>query len=1161
MYQNKICGLAKKKVYLSRVIFAAVLLMAFLLSACNTSNLHKASEPLIFNTYLDIPGITEAEKNAIENFKREGLSFTYGMTETTEAFIGADGEIGGFAVLLSEWLSELFGIPFNLNHYTWNGLLDGLRSGEIDFTSDLASNEERRRIYFMTDTFTFSPLKYYRLSSSTPLSEIRETRLPRYALLEGTITIDVVLNYAIEDFELVYAKEYDHAYDLLLNGEADAIIFESTVESYYDGYGEIPIVLSDFFPLLYTSNSLTTQNPALLPIISVVQKALDNGAMKHFHELYRQGERDYQKHKLNSQLTEEEQKFIIENPAIPLAAEYNVYPTSFYSYRDNEWHGIAHDILKEVESLTGLSFKIINEPGTPFLELFDLLTNGEAAIITELIPTDERSGNFLWPGTAHLNANYILISHQDFPNIKISDIHSVKVGFSQNTVYSQMFKRWFPSHDNYVEYANPDDVFVALIDGEIDMMMHSTIGLLSLTHYQELVEYKANIVFDNELTSIFGFNKNEIILASIMDKALSVISTDTITGQWLYRTYDYRAKLSEARLAAQYPWIIGVGAMLIFILFLVSAFLLKSQRTEKQLEELVTERTKELKEAEEKALLASHAKSAFLANMSHEIRTPMNSIMGFAELALNLNATPKVSGYLAKIIESTKLLLRIINDILDISKIESGKMELENVPFDLQEVISRCQSVIQPNAHSKSLELKFYAERVRGKKMLGDPVRLYQVLLNLLSNAVKFTDSGYVKLSAAVVGDSFKEPGETVAIYFEVQDSGIGMSGEQLKKVLAPFVQADSSTTRNYGGTGLGLAISKNIIELMGGKLAIESLPGSGSIFSFTINFATIDDAFDSPSLKLETIERPHFEGTILVCDDNILNQHVIHDNLVNLGLKTVLADNGKIGVDLVRERQNSGEEPFDLIMMDMFMPIMDGIEAASKIIALGVNTPIIAVTSNVMTSEIEKYKQCGMPDYLGKPFTAQELWHILLKYLTPIADNGEAGPKAIDEEELKQKLLLDFVKANSDKITELEEAISASNFKVAHRLAHSLKGNAAQIGRNELAILCGQAEKCFEHNEFPPPETIDLLKEKLNFVLEELRPLLDEAVREKPALMEEEAKILLAELLPLLEQKNIACLDLLDDVRRIPGAGELADKIDSCDFKGALVALRELMR
>jgi len=381
---------------------------------------------------------------------------------------------------------------------------------------------------------------------------------------------------------------------------------------------------------------------------------------------------------------------------------------------------------------------------------------------------------------------------------------------------------------------------------------------------------------------------------------------------------------------------------------------------------------------------ASVAKSAFLANMSHEIRTPMNSIIGFSELALDNEVSSITREYLTMIKENASGLLQIINNILDISKVESGNIELEHIPFNIHELLNSCKNIILPRAVEKKIKLQLSAEPSISKKLLGDPTKLRQVLLNLLSNAVKFTDSGSVKVSVSAKSETQTR----IILRFEVKDTGIGMTSEQIGKIFEPFMQADVSTTRKYGGTGLGMTITKNILQLMGSRLEIESEPGTGTSIGFEISFDTSDKKETSTEAvnAVREIDKPSFEGEILVCEDNQMNQRVIIEHLGKLGLKVEIAENGQEGIDRVRSRINKGMKPFNLIFMDIHMPVMDGVEATAKILELGTGTPIVAMTANIMMSDREHYKAAGMVDYLGKPFTSQELWRCLLKHLKPVS-------------------------------------------------------------------------------------------------------------------------------------------------------------------------------
>ena len=563
---------------------------------------------------------------------------------------------------------------------------------------------------------------------------------------------------------------------------------------------------------------------------------------------------------------------------------------------------------------------------------------------------------------------------------------------------------------------------------------------------------------------------------------------------------------------------------------------------------------------------ASISKSTFLANMSHEIRTPMNSIVGFSELALDDDVSPKTRDYISKIQINAEWLLQIINDILDISKIESGKMELENIPFDMHELFTSCRTLIMPKAVEKGISLYFYAEPSIGRMPVGDPTRLRQVLVNLLSNAVKFTRTGMIKLNAAL-----KSSDETgISMHFEVKDSGIGMTSEQINKIFDPFIQAESGTTRQYGGTGLGLSITKNIVEMMGGKLFVESTLGVGSKFSFDLTFNTIEvsknDIF-TPKVILKELEKPAFEGEILLCEDNTMNQQIICEHLARVGLKTIVAENGKIGVDMVQGRIAKGEKQFDLVLMDMHMPVMDGLEASHKILALNSAIPIVAMTANIMSNDRDIYKSHGINDCVGKPFTSQELWRCLMKYFKPLVWQTEEETKSAQAEtELRIKLIKTFLRDNKTKFSEIVEAIGSDDIKAAHRYAHTLKSNAGQLGK----ILLQQAAEDIERNlkngeNLVTQQQMSVLKTELNAALSELSAHLDKitltsSVEVKSEHIDKDASLkILNEVKPMLEMGNPECRTFIESLKQIKGSELLIHQMEDLDFEPAMATLEEL--
>ena len=571
----------------------------------------------------------------------------------------------------------------------------------------------------------------------------------------------------------------------------------------------------------------------------------------------------------------------------------------------------------------------------------------------------------------------------------------------------------------------------------------------------------------------------------------------------------------------------------------------------------ITEREREARIKSEVAFAANEAKSQFLSNMSHEIRTPMNSIIGFSELALDEEISPKAREYLTMIVDSTEWLLQIINNILDISKIESGNMELEIIPFDLIDLVDTCKSIISPMALKKNIALHFDTHAISDITLSGDPTRLQQILINLLANAVKFTECGEVSLVLSVEDSVDKN----ITINFEVSDSGIGMTPEQIERICEPFMQAGVSTTRKHGGTGLGLAITKSFLELMNSDLVIESAVNVGTKVSFSVTFEMIYPVDAIPENGNHSIrgEKPVFKGTVLVCEDNQMNQRVIAEHLARVGLDTEIAENGQEGIDMVKGRVDRGDKPYDLIFMDMNMPVMDGIEATKEIVALGVGTPVVAMTASVTAGDREKYRKRGMNDYLGKPFTTQELWHCLLKYLKPERlSEIEVNSSPIDDEKLLIMLKTDFASRNRDKYDELGQAIKSGDFTLGHRLAHTLKSNAGLIGKPALGKTAADIESLLGSGKVPGKHLMESLKTELVKTLEELQPLLDAAsnAAAREPLSEEQTMALLDELEVLLDNINPASIDLLDDLRAVPGSEKLAGFISDYDFESAAVEL-----
>ncbi len=385
----------------------------------------------------------------------------------------------------------------------------------------------------------------------------------------------------------------------------------------------------------------------------------------------------------------------------------------------------------------------------------------------------------------------------------------------------------------------------------------------------------------------------------------------------------------------------------------------------------------ELKEAKEKAEQMSQAKGEFLANMSHEIRTPMNGVIGTLQLLEDTKLSDEQLGLVDTAHKSADALLAILNDILDLSKIEAGKLSFEKIAFKFEDVVKDIVVLYSLKAEQHGVMIAQDIDNLLPASLMGDPTRLRQIIVNLVSNALKFTKQGEVKIKV----DVLKKGAASVELKVTVTDTGIGISQEAQKTLFNAFTQADGSTTRKYGGTGLGLAIVSQLVELMDGSLGVDSVEGRGSSFWFKISLQSTEETPDI--LQESTVAADvKFNAKVLLVEDNPINQMVAQKMLEKIGLKPVLANNGVEALSVL------SEQSFDLILMDCQMPEMDGFDATKEIRRLDIKTlgqqplPIVAMTANVMSGDRERCLEVGMDDYIGKPVQRDKLATVLKKWL-----------------------------------------------------------------------------------------------------------------------------------------------------------------------------------
>lgn len=930
--------------------------------------------------------LSKAERSWLEAHPkiRIGIDASY----APYSFLDESGEYQGVAPDFIRLIGEMLGTDIEPVHgLSWPEILEGARSRSLDVIATAVQTRERDAFLRFTGIYIPTPLVIMSRTDDKAIHGPKDLAGKRVALVKGYSSSQRVMGE--------YPAIIEHSVETPLQGleavaigDADAYIGVLGINIFQSSkYGISNLKVAAGYELQENGQRFGVRKdwPELAGIlekalaaipemekIRILGKWVPIGAAATAPGMSRQ----------RLKLTPREQAWLKANQTLRLGLDPTWEPIEYVT-EQGEYRGISAEFMKRITGMIGIGMQ--HDPKLSWQQAAEQAKAGEIDVLPAITPSPERSRylNFTQP---YLQFPIMVFTRREAPLLTgIEELSGQRVAVVQGYVVQEYLARDHPDLQLYPA-GNTEAALEALAVGKVDAF----IGNLTMSSFQidklGLGNLKVAAPTPYHSALAIGVRKDQPELLTILDKALAAIDESE------------RRAIRQKSLAIRYEmkvdytllWKVVAGAVI--LLLLTFLWLAQTKRQKRA-----------LAKAKAEAERANRFKSYFLANMSHEIRTPMNAIVGFSHLALQTELSQRQYHYVDKIQSSANALLGVINDILDFSKIEAGKLEIERIPFLLDEVLDNLADLTVMRADEKGVEILFYQDLQAPSGLVGDPLRLGQVLINLVANAIKFTEQGQVTVS---VRQEARDE-DRVQLCFSVEDTGIGIAQEQIARLFDAFTQLDDSTTRRYGGSGLGLSICQHLVRLMDGQIEAESTLGKGSRFHFSLPFD-----IQGESEERSWIPEPNLRGLrTLVVDDNPAALQIFEEMLASFTFEVSSVTSAKEALHLLEQADKEQQRPFRLVLMDWRLPELDGLEAARLIKQSGSLSSIpaiILVTAFGREEVMHQAEEAGLDGFLIKPVSPSVLFDTVIHVFG--GDRGtavETAPKGAATQRLVGNVLL----------------------------------------------------------------------------------------------------------------------------------------------------------